>query len=306
MVKPAGRLVPHYLRQEVHGRVIGMGARRNVIRHHDHLDVSDAPERDHALPVLRGLTGICLPERVGSGTIRLGDLPERLDNELYGPLLIEFSRHDQQGVVGLVVLPVEGLEPVDRHALHVGAGADDRLPIVVPQIGGGEGALHEDTEGAVLSRLHLVPDHRHLRVEILGGDEGVDHAVGFEVEGPLQVVLRGGEGFEVVGAVVGGGAVRAGPPLRELLRDVRMVGRPLEHQVLEEVCHPGLAVRLVSRPYVVRDVDSRAGLAGVGEKEEAQAVVEAVFSDPLHLGDASNLLGRQRSGRQQGEDGQCG
>jgi hypothetical protein len=68
------------------------------------------------------------------------------------------------------------------------------------------------------------------------------------------------EHFVVVGAVEGGGAVELHAAVGELARDVRVLGRALEHQVLEQVRHAGLAVVFLARADLVGDVhgDGRA------------------------------------------------
>ena len=75
----------------------------------------------------------------------------------------------------------------------------------------------------VLAHLELVADHGHLGVEVLARHEGIDHAVGFQVQRPAQVLVRGREGLEVVGAVERGGAVRPRATLGQFLRDVRVL-----------------------------------------------------------------------------------
>ena len=71
----------------------------------------------------------------------------------------------------------------------------------------------------VLAHLELVAHHGHFAVEILLLDEGIDHAVGFEIERPAQVFLGGIEGFVVVGAVPGSGAVGPRAVRREFARE---------------------------------------------------------------------------------------
>jgi len=50
--------------------------------------------------------------------------------------------------------------------------------------------LLEDRGRVVLAELELVADDRHLGVEVLLRDVGVDHPVGFEVERPLEILVR--------------------------------------------------------------------------------------------------------------------
>src|SRR5918993_616145 len=86
------------------------------------------------------------------------------------------------------------------------------------------------------------------------------NAVGFEAHGQLQVV--GGDGLEVVGAVVPGGGVEVGADLLERGGDLRVallveVGRALEHHVFEQVRGARVADGLVARPHAVEDAEGR-------------------------------------------------
>ena len=58
-------------------------------------------------------------------------------------------------------------------------------------------------------------------MQVLALDEAVDQPVGFERDAELEVLVGGGHGLEVVGAVDVGGAVEAGPVVAERLGHVR-------------------------------------------------------------------------------------
>jgi hypothetical protein len=103
---------------------------------------------------------------------------------------------------------------------------------------------------------------------------------------PTQIFIGRAEGLEVVGPVVPGRAVGARAVRGQLLGDVRVSGRPLEHQVLEQVRHTGLAVVLVAGTDEVGDVDRNRLLGRVGEEQHAQPVSEAVLGDSLDRGHA--------------------
>ena len=60
-----------------------------------------------------------------------------------------------------------------------------------------------------------------------------------------------------------------------------MARRALEHHVLEQVRHAGLAVALEARADEVRDVDRHRRLRRVGEQQHLQPVVEPVLGDAL-------------------------
>ncbi len=103
----------------------------------------------------------------------------------------------------------------------------------------------------------------------------------FQVERPLEVVVRRGERLEVVRAVEPGRAVGPRAPLRELLRNVGVIRCALEHQVLEEMGHAGLTVRLVPRSHEVRDVDRGRLFRLVRYEQDPEAVREHVLRDAL-------------------------
>ena len=162
LVQTARLRSAEHLGHDFQGREIGMQRGGNVVDRHDVLNVSDAAKGDETLAFLGGLHGVGLCEharRPGQCAEGLGDHGQRLG-------WVELSRDDEIGVVGLVVLVIEDREILNRHALDVGAVADDGFAIVVEVVGGGHDALVEDVELAVLSGLHLVADDRHLAVEV--------------------------------------------------------------------------------------------------------------------------------------------
>jgi hypothetical protein len=147
----------------------------------------------------------------------------------------------------------------------------------------------------VLADLEFVADDGELGVEVLSGDVGVDHPVGFEVERPVEVLVGRRERLEVVRAVVIGRAIGARAVSGQLVRNVGMLRRPLEHHVLEQVRHPRFAVPFVPRADEVRDVDRRVVFRRIGEQQHVQPVGELVLGDPF---DRSHLrrLGLGASG----------
>src|SRR5262249_55642689 len=94
-------------------------------------------------------------------------------------------------------------------------------------------------------------------------DEGIDHAVGFQIEGPLDVFFGRLKGLEVVGAVVGSGAVRARTMLCQFLGDIGVLGAALEDHVLQQVRHAAFTGALVSRADQVGDVHGGGWLGGI-------------------------------------------
>lgn len=82
--------------------------------------------------------------------------------------------------------------------------------------------------------------------------------------------------------------------IAERLGHVRVVGRPLEQHVFEQVGHAGLAVSFVAGPDKDGQVDRHFRLGGIGKEEDAEAVVEFELGDPLdgrdELGVCSNSI----------------
>ena len=163
---------------------------------------------------------------------------------------------------------------------------------------------------AVFAVFEFVADDGHLAVEVLLRDEGIDHAIRLQIERPLQVFLGGLKGLEIVRAIERRGAVGARTVVLQFLRHVGVVGRALEHEVFEQMGHPGFTVIFVARADQVDDVDRDVGLRGIGEKQHAQAVGQAVLVDSFDAGDVLHV-GRQGNRRwlaetqgrkQQGED----
>jgi len=106
--------------------------------------------------------------------------------------------------------------------------------------------------------------------------------LGFEAEGPSEVVVACRDGFEVVRPVVVRAAVPLGAVVRELLLDLAVAGRADEVEVLEQVRHPRLAVALVPRAHEIGHVERDLRLGGVRIKEHAEPVREVVLRDAAH------------------------
>ena len=128
--------------------IVFLGGGRNVIHQPDQRDVADAPQDDGALAVLRRFLGVRFVQHGASGALMA---PKYLRNVAERLGLVELPGHDQQDVVGLIVLAVEGLQAVDRHAFDVGAVAHRGVAVVVPFIRGRHHALVQDAEGIVLA-----------------------------------------------------------------------------------------------------------------------------------------------------------
>ena len=270
------------MHQHVDGRVIGVRAGGNAVHGADQLGVAGAAQHHAAFSVLDGLRGIGR-DQLAFGTRQRAEMLLHQGQHL---LLLDPPAHQQHGVVRLVVHAIEGTQALDGHVLDVGTLADDGPPVVVPGKRELRKPLPQDVARVVLAGFELVAHHRHFRVQVLLAHEGVHHPVGLHRQCELEVLLGRGKGFEVVGAVEGGGAVPARTALHELFLDVRKAGAALEQHVLEQVRHAFLAVAFVARADQVGDVDGDRVHRAVRHQHDAQAVGQAVLADPFDGGHA--------------------
>ena len=81
----------------------------------------------------------------------------------------------------------------------------------------------------------------------------------------------------------------------EFLGNVGVLRGALGDEMLEQVGHAGLAVVLVTGADHIGDVDSDIGFGGIGEKEDAEAIGEAVLVNAFDAGDVGDA-GRQGHG----------
>jgi hypothetical protein len=128
----------------------------------------------------------------------------------------------------------------------------------------------------VLPALKLVADDRHLRLAVGVGDEGVSHAVGFELDGELQLVR--GDGLEIVRAVIPGGRVKSRADLLEGRGDLRVLllvegRRALEHHVLQKMRRARVAHGLVARADLVEHHHGRHGRHPVLDQQHLHTIL---------------------------------
>ncbi len=274
LVEPARGGVPKDLGEHGDGAEIRIRSRRCVVARVDDLDISAAANDHFSLPVLHGF--LCVGDR--QHTVRPADRAEELAHSLQGFRFINPAAHEENRVVGLVILLEEGGQPLDVHVLDIAPIADGRFAVVVPVVRRRQHPLVEHGSRPILTGLEFVADNGHLRLEFCRGSlridshPTVDHPVRFHPQGPTKVFVRGLEGFEIVGPIEGGLPIGTRAVLGQFLRDVRMGGRALEEHVLQQMGHARLAVVLVAAAHQVGDVDRDRRLAGVREKKHPQPV----------------------------------
>ncbi len=196
---------------------------------------------------------------------------------------VDVADDREDGIVGRVVGAEEGLHVVERGRVEVVHRPDRRMVIRVSgrvQVG-----LDLLVPGAVrpvvVARTLLVLDHVTLVVEVVLAEcvEQAAHPVRLEPQ--RQVELMGRHGLEVVRPIQPGRAVHGparGLDERDVLR-LLQVGGALEHDVLEQVSEPGLALDLVLAPDVVPDVDRHDRCEMVLRDDHAQAVGQTVVAE---------------------------
>ena len=273
-VQAPARLAREHRRGGLERRVVRRRTARAVIRDRDDVLVAGPLEHDAPLAVLLRLDGV----GVGQRARRLRDRAERLVDRRERGRHLELSGDDHGRVVGLVVAGVERAQRARRHPLDIRARARDRSPVRVPQIRGLADALGEDPRRLALPVLELVADDRELGLEIVVGDRRVRHHVGVEVERPVEVVLaRRERRVELRGVVRRQAVLARGAAVLEELPHAAVARAALEHHVLDQVGHAGLAVALLARADVDHGVDGEGRSGGVGDEQDLEAVGEPVL-----------------------------
>lgn len=253
----------------------------------DYLHVAYAAQDEAAFAVLRWFAGVGRDEFAR----RTRYFAEVFVDEVQGFCFVDFAGHYEYGVVRLVVPAVEVLKAFDGRAFDIRFFADGGLAVVVPLEYGTQHAFVEHAEGRVFAVFVLAAYDAEFAFEVFAGDEGIDHAVAFEVERPAEIFLGGVKGFEVVGAVKRGGAVGSGSALAQFLWDVGVFGRALKYEVLEQVSHTAFAIALVARAYFVGYIDGDDLFGRIWEKKHLQSIVELVRVDSF---DGSEVFDSRR------------
>ena len=168
-----------------------------MVNEHDLLVIAGAAQCNRPLAVLSRLLRICVVQfarRTRQLAIHLGDHRKGLG-------LVEFAGDGEKRVIGLVVFLVKGRQPLHWHVLDIRAAADRAAAIGVEGVGGFEHPLVENSLGAVLAHLELVPHYRHLGVEHRLFHLHAGHPLRLEAEGPFEVLVSGLDRLVVVRAV---------------------------------------------------------------------------------------------------------
>ena len=100
-----------------------------MIRHDNALHLANATQSNLTFSVLSRFNGV-----VGlQHALRFRNRSEVFADEAERSGFIEFASKEKDRVIGLVVVPVEGLETLDGDVLDVAAGADRGLSVIVPE-----------------------------------------------------------------------------------------------------------------------------------------------------------------------------
>ncbi len=192
---------------------------------------------------------------------------------------VEFTGDQQHRVVWLIVGFIKGLQVFYLDVFDIAAVADGRLAVVMPIVCHSLQALDQNAERRIFALFVFVAHHGHFAIEVFPGDKRMQHAIGFHVDRPFQVVIAGLEDFIVIGAVDVGGAVERHAALAEILGNRRMGRGALEHQVFQQMRHACFAVILETRSDQVSHVDGYRRLGRIGKQQDFEAVGKLVFGD---------------------------
>ena len=295
-IEAAGRGLAEYAGQDIEGRLVRMAAVGSMKESQENLVVAHAANHGHPFAVLRGFDGVSGNQRA-AGSRNCAEIAVDHGDD-FG--FVNLARYGQHGIIRLIELTVEGLQILNRHALHVGAIADHRAAVRVGGVSGGHHVFIQNAHGTVLAALELIADDGEFLIEVGLADKGVHHAVGLKVESPFQVFVGALERFIVICAVVSGAAIGAGTVLRQLLRDVGVFRAAFEDHVLQKMGHATFAGTFVARADEISHVDGDGGLRRIGKDEQAQTVGQLILGDAFdgcNSGDAFRQV-RLRGGGQ--------
>ncbi len=120
------------------------------------------------------------------------------------------------------------------HGLQIGQVADDLMVVRVDAESGGLHLLTQAEERLILLALPLGDDHRALGLHLLGVKQAVDHAVGLQAQGQLDLVGR--QRGEVSGPIQVGECIPVAPIARD--QAIRHPRGKLRRALEEHMLHP--------------------------------------------------------------------
>ncbi len=211
--------------------------------------------------------------------VRILGLREQLRGQGQHALLVELAGHDERGVVGAVVLLVEGLQRAERRVFDVAARTDGRAPVAMPEPALALQRAHHEAVGAGVTALQLVAHDGHFALQVLLREAGSNEAIGLDAQGRVDLVGLGRHGLEEVGAIGGGRAVPARAQGRQVALDVGALARALEQHVFEQVSHAGLAIAFELAAGLDEQLDARRGRRRVRRQDDLEAIGQAVRAD---------------------------
>jgi len=147
---------------------------------------------------------------------------------------IEVPGGGEDGVVGGVVGAVMRVEVVAGQRLQITQVPDRVVAVGVNPKGGSRQLLVQQKGGIVFVALALADDDRPLSGDLVGVEEGVGHAVGFDVEGEVGLGRR--QRLKVSGEVVPGHAVEIAAFPRDGL--IELLPGPTGGSLEQHVFHP--------------------------------------------------------------------
>ncbi len=206
---------------------------------HDHVHLLKALAHDlHARGHLRKRVGTlegCPPEAAERGREAIDDT-RMLD--IAGDGHDDLGRHVLVSEVGGHCRPREPVHAVTSSQ----DGPSQGMPL--PDLLGKD--IVDNVVRRVLHHLDLLQDHRLLALQLLGVEEGVQEDIGEQIHSQWQVLV---ENLHVeAGMFLGRKGVHLATDRIHGARDVFRApgGRPLEHQVLDQVRDPAPIVRFTS------------------------------------------------------------
>src|SRR4029079_12715837 len=144
-----------------------MRAGWNMVERLYQLGVAGAAQSHRALAVLGRLDSVDLLQRAS----RARNWREIFVYQSESFLFVKLSGNKQHGVIGLIVVAVERLQPFDWYIFNVTTRTNRGLSIVMPEVRRSHRPFQQHQERVVLAKFKLVTNDRHLAVQISLGDK---------------------------------------------------------------------------------------------------------------------------------------